>query len=680
VRAPISREMTAPGTDHSAVLETLPHGVVVLDAHGLAVEWNRAALELLDRTPVTLAGARAPFAGPAAVTTEDGAPVPELQPAALAGLARQGRSLAVRRGERVVEMGFAASGAVTVVTLVDVTARAAREGQLAVQAAKAAAQLDAVAALLVTLDRDGRVERANAAVRGLLGAEAAELAGADFVELAIPVRARPEARRALARLAATPTAEGQHFEAPVRTRGGEERSVWWRATAGPDGGAVLCGQDVTERRGIEERLRFLAHHDRLTGLPSRGLLDEHLGLAVARARRLQTGVAVVWVDLRLDARGIAPPERDTLVLQAAQRLRTATRAGDLLARPGRDEFVLVLTDLDDAAGAAENVARRVVRDSFAEPLRDEDANPVRIAPSAGIALLPDHADNAEDLLEGAAVALAQARAGGGGTVVADASPADPHRPLSTAARLRRALDRDELELHFQPVRAPHDLVLAGAEALVRWDDPERGLVGPPEFLGEAEEIGLIGEIDAWVLDALCRHAREWSDAGLVPRLSFNVSAREIAHSTAAAGIVERVAAHGLDPAAFCVELPEAACVAHPARAAAFAADLRDAGFAVAIDDVGGALASLARLQDLRANALKLDRTLLRGVPGDRRACSVLAAVLALARSLGMAAVAKGVETEVQRDFLVTHGAPLAQGFLLGRPLPATEMAALVRGA
>ncbi|HEV2812101.1 MAG TPA: EAL domain-containing protein, partial [Solirubrobacteraceae bacterium] len=239
--------------------------------------------------------------------------------------------------------------------------------------------------------------------------------------------------------------------------------------------------------------------------------------------------------------------------------------------------------------------------------------------------------------------------------------------------------RDELELHFQPVRAPHDLKLAGAEALVRWDHPERGLIGAPEFLPDAEEIGLIRELDAWVLDALCRHARAWGDDGLVPRLSFNVSAKEVARAGLAAEIVERVASHGLDPQAFCVELPESAAVSQPSRAAAFAADLRDAGFAVAIDDVGGALASLARLQDLRANALKLDRTLLTGVPRDRRAGSILAAVLALARSLGMAAVAKGVESEVQRDFLVTHGAPLAQGFLLGRPLPASEMAALVRG-
>jgi EAL domain-containing protein (putative c-di-GMP-specific phosphodiesterase class I) len=249
-----------------------------------------------------------------------------------------------------------------------------------------------------------------------------------------------------------------------------------------------------------------------------------------------------------------------------------------------------------------------------------------------------------------------------------------------AARLRHALERDEFVLHFQPVRAPHDDSLAGAEALVRWDDPERGLVGPPEFLADAEETGLIRDLDAWVLDALCGHAREWADSGLVPRLSFNVSAREVARSELAHEIIERVASHGLHPEAFCVELPEAAVVHHPARAAALAADLHAAGFAVAVDDVGGALASLARLKDVKANALKLDRTLLSGVPNDRRACAIAAAVLALARSLGMAAVAKGVETEAQKDFLVTHGAPLAQGFLLGRPLAATEMAQLVRGA
>jgi diguanylate cyclase (GGDEF)-like protein len=665
--------------DHAAVLEALPHGVVVLDARGRATDWNGAALAILDRTPRSLAGARPPFAGPPPVVTEGGAPVAELPPAALAALARDRAAIAVRRGDRVVEMAFSPAGDGVVCTLVDVTARAARERAAAAERDRIAAQLDAAGGLVVTLTAEGRVDRANAALRALLGADARDLEGADFVECAIPVRARAEARRALARLAAAPAPEGQRFEAPMRTVAGEERGVWWRATSGPDGGAVLTGLDVTERRGIEERLRFLAHHDRLTGLPSRGLLDEHLGLAVARARRLKTGVAVVWIDLRLDARGVPEPERDTIVLQAAQRLRTATRAGDVLARPGRDEFVLVLTDLDDAALAADGVAARVVHESFAHPLADEDGADIRVAPSAGIALLPDHADNAEDLVHGAATALVRARASGGGTVFADAAQADPRRPLSVGAALRRAIDRDELELHFQPVRAPDDLRLAGAEALVRWNDPERGLLEPADFLPDAEDTGLVRELDAWVLDALCRHAREWAAAGPVPRLSFNVSGREVARSRLAGEIVERVAAHGLDPRAFCVEVPEAAAVAHPARAAAFAGDLREAGFAVAIDDAGGALASLARLQGLRPDALKLARPLVAGVPADRRAGSILAAVLALARSLGMATVAKGVETDAQREFLVRHGAALAQGFLLGRPLPAPEMTQLVRG-
>ena len=666
-------------SDLAAVLESLPHGVVVLDPHGRATAWNAAALAILDRTPLSMGGARPPFLGPAAVVAENGAPAAEVRASALAALAASRTTQVARRvadgRERVVAMTFAPAGEAGTVacTLTELTESTASLRALEASRDRIAAQIDAAGTLIVTLDAEGRIDGANAAVRALLGADARDLAGADFVELAIPVRARPEARRALARLAAEPEAAGQQFEAPVRTREGEERGVWWHATPGPENGAVLCGQDVTERRSIEERMRFLAHHDRLTGLPSRGLLDEHLGLAVARARRLQTGVAVVWIDLRLEARGIAEHEHDVLVVQAAQRLRTATRAGDLLARPGRDEFILVLTDLDDASGAADAVAERAVRDSFGDPLADEDGNPVRIAPCAGISALPDHADNAVDLLAGAGMALARARASGGGTVVAESEPPDPRRPLSMAARLRQALDHDELVLHFQPIRAPHDGELAGAEALVRWDDPDRGLVGPPAFLPDAEETGLIREVDAWVLDALCRQAREWSEEGLVPRLSFNVSPREVARSDLAIEIVERVTAHGLQPEAFCVELPEAAVVNHPARATALAAGLQEAGFAVAVDGVGAALASLSRLRELRANALKLDASLLAGVPSDRRAGAIAAAVLALARSLGIAAVAKGVETEAQRGFLVIQAAPLAQGFLLGRPLPAEEM-------
>ena len=683
-RAPMTSPVRTPldAADPGAVLDGLPHGVVVLDAEGRATAWNATALELLRRPAHTMPGARPPFSGPDVVLTPAGAPAGEPTPQALAGMARDRARRTLRRvaengTERFVEATYSAAGGGAIAcTLADVTPSSIAMRAMRADRDRAVATLDALGALVVVLTADGRVARANAGVCALLNTTASDLLGADFAEVAIPARERADARKALARLAAATPPALERFDASVRTLKGEERAVAWRATTLGASDVVLCGQDVTDHRQAAERLRFLSHHDRLTGLPNLGLLEEHLGLAVARARRQGTGLAVVRIDLDLDASD--ERVRDALVRIAALRLSETTRAGDVLARTGPEQLALMLADLREPATEAVQLAERALQDTLGAPLRLAGAE-LRLRPVAGVAVVPDHADNAGDLLRRSAAALEQARTDGGGAALADdTQPVSTGRPLSVAARLVHALERDELELHFQPVRAVDDGRLEGAEALVRWNDPERGLVGPPAFLPEAEEARLAGGIDAWVLDALCTYAREWAETAPLPLLSFNVAPSELRRPGLAMSILERVAAHGLEPRQLCVELPERGLAEHTERAARLAHDLRDAGFRVAIDDVGAAPSSLAHLRDLPGDVLKLDRSLLHGAPGDRRAAAVAAAILALSRALGATAVAKGVETQAQRAFLLAHDAPLAQGFLLGRPLLAAEMADLVR--
>jgi diguanylate cyclase (GGDEF)-like protein len=475
--------------------------------------------------------------------------------------------------------------------------------------------------------------------------------------------------------------DGPPTDLPALLEGGAERVevrrgdrwlvVHRRPLGGPGGGTVCTIEDVTE-------IRRLAYHDRLTGLPNRALLEEHLALAVARARREGTAIALLSLDL--DGFGLVNDSLghaagDEVLRGVARRLRGVTRASDLLARPDGDQFVLLLADLPDAPADAANVAARVLAEALAEPFRLDGAE-FQLTASIGVSLLPEHADNADDLLRRADVAMEQAKRRGSGPAFFAPAPVDARTRLSLSTRLRTAIARDELALHFQPLCDPAGGPVVAAEALIRWQDPERGLVPPGAFIPAAEETGVIEAIGEWVLDALCRQAAAWAPlgaggAGL--RLSFNLSPRELRRPDLVEAIAGRVAAAGLDPAGFCVEVTESSAMAQPERTTPLLRALSAAGFALAIDDFGAGHSSLSRLKDLPFGLLKIDRSFLRGVPHDPEATAIVAAVLGLGSALGLTTVAEGVETEEQRAFLVGHGCPLAQGYLLGRPMPASAL-------
>ena len=245
------------------------------------------------------------------------------------------------------------------------------------------------------------------------------------------------------------------------------------------------------------------------------------------------------------------------------------------------------------------------------------------------------------------------------------APADD----SVEARLRRALEGDELRLHYQPIFGLRSGELVALEALLRWEDPEHGMVSPAEFIPVAEQTGLIDALGDWVLEAVCAQQLAWTAPGLLPHISFNVSPSQLRRGDFLARVRERLSASGVDPSRLTVELTESSTLEDPALAESVVRELDALGLRIALDDFGTGYSSLSRLRELPVSTLKIDRSFLRDVPERPEAAAVVTAILQLARALGRIAVAEGVETEAQREFLAAEGCPLAQGFLLGVPAP-----------
>src|SRR4051794_36413499 len=448
--------------------------------------------------------------------------------------------------------------------------------------------------------------------------------------------------------------------------------------------------DVTDRKLAEARLeeaeaelRRLALHDPLTGRPNRSQLDVRLRAAVGRARRRDRAVALLYVDLdnfKLVNDSLGHAAGDRLLRRVASRLAGVEEPGGLLARHGGDEFLVLLDDLDPATAevsaraAADDVALRL-----ADPFQVAGAE-FHVEVSVGISLFPSDADGAHALLQHADAAMYQSKGRGraASTVYARRMTPEPPERLSLSSRLRRAIADDELELHYQPIVWTASGRLHSMEALLRWNDPERGLVQPDRFLPAAEEMSLLDPIGDWVVGAMARQLREWEDLGLRPRVSFNVSPRELHRPDFALELIGRLRAEGVDPRRLTMELTESATLREPERIGPLLRELRDAGLQIAIDDFGAGWSSLTRLRLLPVQTLKIDRSFLREIPEDPESGAIVRAVIALSDALGMTTVAEGVEQPVQQHFLAAQGCPLSQGRLFGDALPVAAMTERLR--
>jgi diguanylate cyclase (GGDEF)-like protein/PAS domain S-box-containing protein len=609
-------------------------------------------------------------------------------------IARDGRVVWVRESDTVIrdERG---RPRLTQGIITDVTATRAAEAALAESEERNRAVIGALEEGLLIYGADGHVISCNAAAVRIFGAGSAEellrssaegLAGVTMTfEDGTPItRENSTASRAL--VSGLPQPERVvHFQ---RDDGWE---LWATVTSHPlvrEGesrpyGAVSAFTDVTERRRAQEQIAFLAYHDSLTKLPNRALLDEHLALALARARRGGQSVALLYVDLddfKAVNDSLGHAAGDELLRRIAVRLRGVVRSTDLLARQGGDEFLILLTDLErDPRLGAEAVAKQV-ETALLEPFHIADAE-FEVGASIGISIYPDDAGDADTLLRHADAAMYEVKqAGRGGIASYGGDSRQTLARLSLTSKLRRALQRDDFVVHYQPIVAPATGELRAFEALVRWQDAERGMVGPNEFIPLAEDAGLIEAIGGWVLHAVCAQQRGWADAGLESHVHVNVSPRQLRRPDFPGTVRSALAQYGLDPHVLTLEITESAAMLDAERANPVVLALHALGVMLAIDDFGAGHSSLARLRDVPVQMLKIDQSFLRGVPDDPQAAAMVTAIVELGAALQMTTVAEGVTSEAQARYLVARGCPLAQGFHFSEPMTAAAATALLRDA
>jgi len=491
---------------------------------------------------------------------------------------------------------------------------------------------------------------------------------------------------------------GRPFTYEYRLIARDGRVVWFRDSAvvipGVEGrpgliqGVML---DMTERREAEEQVAFLAYHDKLTGLPNKAMFDELLELSLARAERHGLGVAVLYVDLdnfKLVNDSLGHEDGDALIVQLADRLKEATRETDLVARQGGDEFLLLLADVErtspmsDGDGAlivAESVANRV-QQSLEAPFR-VNGTELYVTASVGISVFPIDATDAASLLKNADTAMFRSKkAGPGGYVMHQADEADALTKLSLSTKLRKAVEQKAWMLHYQPLIELETGHMSGVEALIRWPEPNGGLVPPGEFIPLAEEMGLIEAIGEWVIEEIVRQNAVWRREGLEIDIGFNLSPRQMWQDDLVERMVGRILQGGMDPRQVTVEITESTAMTDPDRTLSILHGLHDYGLRLAIDDFGTGYSSLARLRHMPVDILKIDRMFVREVHTDPQSASMASAIIALASNLGMVALAEGIETEEEWRFLADRGCPYGQGYYFSRPVPAEEILALYRRA
>jgi diguanylate cyclase (GGDEF)-like protein len=429
--------------------------------------------------------------------------------------------------------------------------------------------------------------------------------------------------------------------------------------------------------GLLDTVRHQALHDALTGLPNQTLFNDRAAHALARARREGTRLAVGVLDLdrfKTVNDSLGHRAGDGLLIQVAGRLLAAVREPDTVARMGGDEFTLLLADLHPHGEAI--VAERILA-AFEEPFL-VDGHHIRVSPSIGLASFPEDGDTPERLLRGADSAMYRAKENGRNTWATYASGMAElaYDRLTLEADLHRAVQRRELRLSFLPIVRLSDRRQVAVEALVRWSHPSFGMLGPADFVPLAEEIGLVAEIDAWVLRQACLELGR-ADAGGTPleRVAVNVSARTLAHPSFEQVIVDALGRGGLTPDRLVIEVTGAADTMRSTAVMGALIGLRDAGVAVALDDFGRGHIPLADLGELPVDLIKLDPSLVGSVRTPDDQVPILAALVAMAHGLGLQVVAEGVETAAQLAVMDRLGCDLAQGYLMGRAGDALQAAA-----
>jgi diguanylate cyclase (GGDEF)-like protein/PAS domain S-box-containing protein len=519
---------------------------------------------------------------------------------------------------------------------------------------------------------------------------ATELIGADTVVVGQPLTVvasavdHAELRDAMAQ--AIDTRRPSRINVRVKT---QTASMWVELVitayaASADMELLVIGRDISDQQATQERLRHMATHDALTGLPNRALLSDRIRMAIAQSRRSGKGFAVVALDLDgfkkvNDALGHAVG--DILLGEAAFRLSDAIRAVDTLARVGGDEFIAVLPGAVTEA-EIQGIARRMIA-AMQLPF-DIQGQLLYVGTSVGVAVYPAHGESEVKLLAHADTAMKRAKeTGKARCVIYDHGKfLQPEHDVSMEAAMFQAVREGEFLLHYQPIVDAHSRRIMGFEALMRWDSPELGRVGPTQFIPMAESNGLINLLGAWALKAACMQLKHFEKAaGRQLYISVNVSPRQFRNDKFIDIVDEALALAGLQGEQLLLEITEGILMSDPDHAEVLLNAMVERKVRIAIDDFGTGYSSLAYLKRFPITTLKIDRAFIKDIPDSAKDGTICNAVLGLANHLHLSTVAEGVENEAQLAFLANNGCELIQGFFTGAPvLPETAIHVLLAEA
>lgn len=536
---------------------------------------------------------------------------------------------------------------------------------------------------VVITDPKARIIAANEAFSDLTGYARSALSGRHVRILLSKRHGKMFYRRLMKTLAETGRWEGEVY---ARNKSGENQLEWLTINAVHDNHGkanqyVAVFSDVAIVKRSLQKLDHLAHHDTLTGLPNRLLLRDRIEHAIHRAHREQRCLAVLFLDLDRfkninDTLGHSVG--DDLLSECATRLSERIREGDTVARLGGDEFMILLENYRSPEDA-QTVAWDVL-ESLSKPIYI-NGHQLYITASIGISQYPENGSTVEALVSNADAAMYRAKDKGKNNYQFYTSDLTEvaRESLHLESSLRLALERDEFVLHYQPKWDTRNGRITGVEALLRWQHPERGLIGPKDFIGALEECGLMLPVGKWVLDTACAQAQAWRRQGILPiQMSVNLSGQQITDSGLLRTVTESCDACGFDPQYLELELTEGFIMQRRDEVIELLTSLRERGMSIAIDDFGIGYSSLSYLKQLPIQKLKIDRSFVRDIPADPDDVAITSAIVALGHRLQMSIVAEGVETEEQLAFLAGEGCQEAQGFLVSEPLPEEEIRRLLQ--
>ena len=572
----------------------------------------------------------------------------------------------------------------------DITERKLLEQDLDKERDFVSAILDTAGALVVVMDNEGRIIRFNRACEELTGYAFKEVRGKTLLDYFIPDDEKEAVLGVFNSLLKTRTL--YEYENHWQTADGRRRMIAWSNTVLENEGRVeyiiATGIDITERKRAEEQIVRLGYYDSLTNLPNRYLFKDRLVQANNHAQRHGKMVGVLFLDLDRFKRvneTFGHSVGDQLLRLVAQRLRDCVRSSDTVARAdaekapftlarfGGDEFSVLMTEMEKVQDVA-NVARRVV-DCLSTPLVLENGQELFVTVSIGISLNPADGDESESLIKNAEVAMYHAKNQGRGNFqFYNASMnAMAFQRILLENDLQRAFERDEFVLFYQPLVDIATQRIVAAEALVRWNHPQQGLIFPAHFLSLANETGLIDKLVTWTLRESCTQNVTWQHAGYRPiRMAVNVCSQQFIQEDLKGLITDVLRQTGCPPENLELEITEETVMEEEEMSIAILKGIREMGITISIDDFGTGYSSLSYLKSFPIDTLKIDMSFLRGIPEDPENVSIVKAIIALGQSLGLKVLAEGVERPEQVEFLREAGCDLMQGYYFSQAVPADE--------